>query len=151
MNKFTPFVKWLWLKRDTPAIFRTSTLTESNRREDPSLPVPPLTFIEAETLFRFLARKELVFFDQPTDAFIINKIESYRWAELIEDLETPEWKRSKWFKRLTNGSWFVVVAIVSGILGGLTVHAAELFVDHIKESLGQPVANHSTDNGTNPK
>ena len=141
MNKFTPFVEWLWSKRDVPYTFRTAVLTEANRRDDPTVPVPVLTIVEAENLFQLLARKDLVFFQAGADpSYLLNKVEPHKWQEFIAEMKMPDWKRSRWYRRLMGGIWYVVVAFIAGIIGGLTARTGTLVVDHVKENISKPVA-----------
>jgi len=128
MNRFVPFVEWLWSKRDEPYTFRVSTLTEANRRDDASVPVPPLTMVEAENLFLYLAKKDLVLFHAATDAYIINKVDGdHGWKTAIKELKKPNWKRSAFLKKVSFSFWFIVAGLVGGFIGGCSGEIGKKF------------------------
>ena len=119
MNKFIPFVEWLWSKRDIPYTFRVSTLTEPNRREDSTVPVPPLTWLEADNLFQLLARKQMVFFKDGKDpSYLLNKVEPHLWMEFIKELRKPDWQRARWFMGLSQVFRYIICGIIGGYIGG---------------------------------
>jgi hypothetical protein len=119
MNKFAPFVEWLWSKRDVPYSFRITVLTEAALRDDPSVPRPPLSNVEAESLFKLLAEMKLVFFkDGPDPSYLLNHVEAHRWLALIKDLKKPDWLRSWWFSKLSKSIWFIVGGLIGGFVGG---------------------------------
>jgi len=113
-NKYIKFIKWIWSKRDVDLLFRTTTLTESNVKDDPSLPTPPLTNIEATELFDFLQRNGLTTEEPEVGkrVYRINKIEEYKWTKLIAELKLPKWKRTEWYKNMKT----VIIATITAVI-----------------------------------
>lgn len=130
MNKFAPFVEWLWSKRDLPYTYRTSVLTEANRRDDATVPVPPLLPVEAENLFQLLAKKDLVFFQPgPDPSYLLNKVEGHKWRKFIRELKQPEWTRSWLFLKLYSIIWLIIAGLIGGFVGGYSGAWGKKLVD----------------------
>jgi len=141
-NRFLPFARWIWSKRNLDVAFRQSTVTQDNVAADASLPLPPLSGLEAIQFFRFLEDKELIFpLKGDPNAYAVNAVETYKWEKIFEELGKPDWKRSWWFERFKSGFMFFVIAIISGLLGGASVKLGEDGIDRIKEWFGQKPSN----------
>lgn len=137
MNKFAPFVKWLWEVRDVPFTFRVTVVTELNRPNAPDLPAPALTIVEAENLFQFLETKGLVFFKGgPDPSYLLNKVEAHKWKTLIADLKKPDWMRSWFFLKVSAVIWFIIGGFIGGLVGGYSgvigKHAAESHLQKVE-------------------
>jgi len=91
--------------------------------------VPPLTLVEAENLFLFLSEKKLVFYHADTKAYVLNKVEAYKWLELIRELKKPDWKRSWLFLKLSASIWFVIGGLIGGFIGGYSAELGKKLVD----------------------
>ena len=115
-NRFLPFVRWIWSKRDHDVAFRQSTVTASNN--DASLPKPPLTDLEALQFFRFLEDRKLIFplKGDPT-AFGLNAVEDFKWNEVKKELKKGKLRRSAIYINTKKILFYIVVTIVSAFLG----------------------------------
>ena len=119
MNKFYRFAEWLWSKKDREVAFRISTLTESNSHDDETLPSPPLSRIEAETLFRHLENLHLVYpvpDPQGGTAFLINKTRPHEWENEISELKKPKWRRSSVFTIAAKGVGIIFLGYVGAVI-----------------------------------
>jgi len=119
-NKYIKFIEWIWSKKDVDSLFRITTLTKANVQNDPSLPTPPLTDLEATELFEFLQENGLTT-EKPLiekNVYRINKIEHYKWIELIAELKRPKFKRTEWYKNLKT----ILITVITAIIVTIVIH-----------------------------
>jgi hypothetical protein len=114
-NKWEPFLNWLWSKKDVDTPFGPAVLTERNT--DDSLPKPPLTITDSVNLFRLLEMRGLVF-KLEEHLYVLNKVEEYKWDELVEEISRPAWKRHWITKYALSIILFLLAGIIGGIIGG---------------------------------
>jgi len=140
-NRYLPFAKWIWSKRNLDVAFRQSTVTQDNVAADPSLPSPPLSGLEAIQFFRFLEDKELIFpLKGDSTAYAVNSVETYKWEKILKELRRSDWRRSWLWEKITSGMAFTLVAVASGFLGAGAATVAGLGINQIRQAFEQKAA-----------
>lgn len=127
-NKWSPFVSWLWIKRDVDCSFAVGVLEEENRKADNSLPSPALTKTDSINLFFLMEKNGLVFETEPKFCYILNKVEENKWDEFIQDLERARWTRHWTVRYALSSVSFLIAALIGGFMGGFAKPVGEFIV-----------------------
>jgi len=132
-QKYARFVEWLWSKKDIEADFHIDVLTGSNAKADTSLPLPPLTKLESQRLFRYLERIDLAIHKKidgyyASDVYSLNTVLDYKWEETINELKKPKWQRSWWFLSFKKGIIYIVSISLAALLGAYAGFLADRLV-----------------------
>ena len=121
MNKVKEAAQWMWEHRGQDIWWRPPVLTSSN----PDKTAPSLSVVEAESLFRILDEKALIFpFVHPTDkktAYLINELKEEEWGSFLRHyngfyryLLHPVWKV---FRSLTGFIIWLASVIIASFIG----------------------------------
>lgn len=115
MKKLQEAAKWMWNCRSRDIWLNPSVLTSQNN--DPT--VPTLTVVEAESVFRLLEEKKLIFpirNQYGTIAYLINEVKEKEWNEFLKEVNPFHRFVLQPLLKIFKNIWTVFIWLISIII-----------------------------------
>jgi len=115
MRKLQQAAKWMWDHRGQNTWWRSQVLTPQN--PDPT--APQLTLVEAESIFRLMEEKKLIFPSRHSDGtivYLINEVKISEWSEFLKGMSPFHRFVLQPLLKIFKNIWIMIIWLISIIV-----------------------------------